>query len=153
MKWTVARRNGLVGTLLVFAVATVVTVAKAGAKFEYPITVGGILWDPGTGVPISATEITGSVGSVRATADNKQYIGCFASFNSNSFFNTSHPTTSQCYARDASGNTYACTNTSAEFRAAVRSIDSQSNIDFIIQGGNCVYISVESGSSIKPPVP
>ncbi len=151
MKFDVTKCNVLVlGGLIIGAIAMVATGARAGQKNEYPIVVNGILLDPGTGVPVPATQISGQIGSVRATSDNKQYIGCYTT-STNKF--TGNLGEAGCIARDASGATYSCTNTSADFRAAVRAINPQTFIQIRILGSVCFELYTENTSNLRTSAP
>jgi len=150
MQLQMIKRNLLLGCLVVGTVGMVATAAKAGYKQTTPVSIGTVLYNPGTGVPVPATQVTGGLGSARAASDTTQYIGCSTNYDSNTAGGLGQ---AQCFARDAAGNTAACTATGSDFRAAVRSITSQSYLAFTILGSTCVQLYITAQSDIAPTAP
>jgi hypothetical protein len=118
------------GTAIALGFLTCTAVAFAGAKSTNAVTE-------------TATYVTGSIGTARASADANQLIGC------NSYGNEGY-----CFAEDASGNWKQCFWGTATQAAAVSSITPMSNITFYYDSaGNCTSLEIGNYSYFPPSVP
>jgi hypothetical protein len=94
-------------------------------------------------------EFLGSPGDARASADNSQRIGC------NVFANKGSTPYGFCFARDAAGNSRACSMGDATaFTAALASMTPASLLVVSFDAnGNCTGIEVSNSSNYTPMTP
>jgi hypothetical protein len=90
---------------------------------------------------------SGTVGSVRNSADTTQQIGCQTM--------TQYGSVSvQCTARDASGNWNICFSSDPVYFPLVQSIGPSSYIHWHVDGqANCTELTVDNSSLYAPPQP
>lgn len=113
--------------------------ANAGGKLDRPVTIT----KPNTVIRYYAT---GSLGSVRNSADSLQTIGCGLQARAG------QPVQITCLARDSLANQVTCSSTDPALIEVVRSISTTDQLGFGVgTGGVCVEISVYKGSENPPP--
>src|SRR5688500_17051032 len=123
---------------IIAAIIAMTAAATAGTKASYEVTMFG-------------SSATGSPASVRASADNVQYIGC------NKYAVNGWGSTVTCTARSADGMTLTCYNrTQAEMKDTVSAITNSSFIEFHFDANEptkCGFIKVDTSSKYGPLQP
>ncbi|MCY1033477.1 hypothetical protein OV207_18640 [Corallococcus sp. BB11-1] len=110
--------------------------AWAGLKLPVPVTIS-----------VAARTAFGSLGSARASADNKQYIGVSTRIYVGGV-------DVYVYAEDASGNFATCYSSNPGFVAAARALASDSYVLFAWNtAGECTELSVYTMSYYEPKTP
>jgi len=108
-------------------------VASAGYRSDYQVYV-------------STSIAIGAIGSVRASADSTQYIGCI---------NEGYTSGTQyilCYARSSAGTYGSCTSSDPRLISAVTSITDNAFLEFSWDAsGSCTFLEV-AATSYYPPV-
>ena len=126
---------GLCAVVIMAALAST-SAAYAGLKsgYEVQISTSG-----------SITTAVGSVGKARNSADSSQYIFCY----------TLNNTSGYCGAKTASGTFKACTTSSSDKIAVIRSIGVNSHVAFKTNGSStsCYSVQVVNGSHLQPAIP
>ena len=90
---------------------------------------------------------SGTMGTVRHSADTIQYIGCTVSANATAKW-------VGCSARNASNVTVSCTSWSPEIVQAAHAMTSDAHISFSWDGsGACTALSVRADSRYRPKEP
>lgn len=115
--------------LLFVAVMTyfgMVSVSQAGAQYNLPVTV-------------STTNIYGSFGSARNSANTVEY-----------FYYFDYGTNVRVSARDAAGTAASCVTTDPTHLSIIRGAVDSSYLYIAISDGNCTSISHANGSVMEP---
>ena len=99
-----------------------------------------------TKLVLGHTYFQGALGQVRNTPTTKDYIGCaIAAYGGN-------VTRAVCYARDAHGDSKACTSTDAGIVEAMRSLHGSATlIVYFSAEATCTLVSTETGSQLEVP--
>lgn len=88
-------------------------------------------------VVITPDSFEGVLSSVRNSANNTEYIGCW----------TEGDNSGGCSARNSAGTYKLCTTTNQVFLSTMRAINQDSFVGVRYNGGTCTAITVESYSS------
>ncbi len=129
------KRSSVVAALA--AMTLVTTTAWAGAKSGYVVQVDTV-----------NRTASGTMATVRATADSTQYLDCNIQTASGTGL------TIYCQARDANGVTGACSSSAQNFVQIVGLIHGDSHVSFSWSAtGACTALSVDNGSFFAPKQP
>jgi hypothetical protein len=124
-------------SLAVAAAMLAATAAWAGAKGIWEVNIDTV-----------SRRVYGSLGSARHSADNIQYIGCYATAYS------SGSEAVNCFAKNAAGTYVSCSSSVPQVINVARSLGDDGYLYFQYDaGGQCTYIGVENNSWHFPRIP
>jgi hypothetical protein len=129
MKWTIA-------VISIGCLVSLDGTSLAGERDNFPININ-----------IASRVADGQMGSVRASPDAFQVIGCGLGFGGVS------PIAS-CHASDAAGTSIMCTSTDPGIVQVISALTPSSFIEFFWDdAGNCTTVAISTDSAGLPPTP